>query len=105
MTINKFIKKNKSKILKPYIIAELGVNHECSIKIAKRMVVEAKKGGADAVKFQAYKAEKIASKNSPAYWDIKKENTKNQYDLFRKYDHFNEDDFKLLSKFCKKTKI
>ena len=63
MTINKFIKKNKSKILKPYIIAELGVNHECSIKIAKRMVVEAKKGGADAVKFQAYKAEKIASKN------------------------------------------
>lgn len=105
MNINKFIKKNKNKISKPYIIAELGVNHECSINIAKRMVVEAKKGGANAVKFQAYKAEKIASKNSPAYWDIKKENTKNQYDLFKKYDRFNENDFKLLSKFCKKNKI
>ena len=30
-----------------------------------------KKGGADAVKFQTYKAELLASKNSPAYWDIK----------------------------------
>ena len=37
MTINKFIKKNRSKISKPYIIAELGVNHECSIKIISFM--------------------------------------------------------------------
>ena len=48
----------------PYIIAEVGVNHNCSIKIAKKMIKQAKTGGAHAVKFQTYKAEKIASKQS-----------------------------------------
>ena len=40
------------------------------------MILMAKKGGADAVKFQTYKAELLASKNSPAYWDTNKEKTK-----------------------------
>lgn len=105
MIIDKFLKKKHNKFSKPYIIAELGVNHDCSLKIAKRMILEAKQGGANAVKFQAYKANKIASKNSPAYWDTKKESNKNQYDLFKKYEKFNEKDFKLLHKFCKKIKI
>ena len=61
---------------KPFIIAEIGVNHECSVKRAKRLILLAKKGGADAVKFQTYKAEKLASKHSPAYWDKKEEKTK-----------------------------
>ena len=47
----------------PYIIAEIGVNHECSIKLAKKMIDQASSGGAQAVKFQTYKAEKIAAKN------------------------------------------
>ena len=39
--IKKFLNKIKSK---PYIIAEVGVNHECSIKKAKkRMILMAKK--------------------------------------------------------------
>ena len=38
-----------------YIIAEAGVNHECSISKAKKLILLAKKGGADAIKFQAYK--------------------------------------------------
>ena len=45
----------------PYIIAEVGVNHEGDMDLAKRMVSEAKEGGAHAVKFQAYKAATIAS--------------------------------------------
>jgi N-acetylneuraminate synthase len=105
MIIDKFLKKKHNKFSKPYIIAELGVNHDCSLKIAKRMILEAKQGGANAVKFQAYKANKIASKNSPAYWDTKKESNKNQYDLFKKYEKFNEKDFKLLHNFCQKIKI
>ena len=48
-----------------YIIAEIGVNHECSINLAKKMIKQAKNSGANAVKFQSYKADKIASKNSP----------------------------------------
>ncbi len=54
-------------IKRPYIIAEAGVNHEGKIDLAKRLIDEAKEGGADAIKFQTYKAETIASKDSPAY--------------------------------------
>ncbi len=98
---NKFFKKLK----KPYLIAEIGVNHGCSLKRAKSMILLAKKGGADAVKFQAYKAENLASKYSPAYWDKKKEKTKSQYLLFKKYDKFGFRDYKILHNFCKKKGI
>ena len=64
------------RIKKPYLVAEAGVNHECSINTATKMIKLAKLGGADAIKFQYYKAETIASKKSPAYWDTKKENQK-----------------------------
>ena len=50
----------------PYIIAEIGVNHEGSLDQAKKLIDLAKEGGADAVKFQTYKAELLASKNSPS---------------------------------------
>ena len=53
--------------LSPYVIAEIGVNHEGSIDLAKRLIDEAAEGGAHAAKFQSYKAGKIASKFSPAY--------------------------------------
>ena len=33
----------------PYIIAEAGVNHEGSMELAKRLIREAKEGGADAI--------------------------------------------------------
>jgi len=85
---------------KPYIIAEIGVNHEGSIEKAKLMMDQAKMGGADAVKFQTYKAEKLASKNSPAYWDLTKESTKSQYDLFKKHDKFGEKEFTELAKYA-----
>ena len=71
---------------RPFIIAEAGVNHEGNMDLAKRVVEEAKEGGADAVKFQTYRAEFLVSRNSPAYWDLGKEPTESQYDLFKKYD-------------------
>ena len=60
---------------KPYIIAEAGVNHEGDIDIARKLIEQAKLGGADAIKFQTYKADKIASKDSPSYWDLSQEPT------------------------------
>lgn len=89
----------------PYIIAEIGVNHECSIKMAKKMIFLAKKGGADAAKFQTYKAELITSKFARGYWDTKKEKTKSQFQLFKKYDLFEKQHYQELSDYCKKIKI
>jgi len=91
--------------LKPYIIAEIGVNHEGSIDLAKRLIDEAVLSGAHAAKFQSYKAEKIALKNSPAYWDKSKESTDSQYKLFQKYDGFEQNDYEELADYCQSVGI
>jgi len=91
--------------LRPYIIAEIGVNHEGSLELAKRLIDEAAEGGAHAAKFQSYKAGKIASKHSPAYWDTSKEPTQSQYKLFQKYDTFGEDEYIELARYCQSKKI
>ena len=90
---------------KPYIIAEIGVNHENSFDTAIKIIDLAKEGGADAVKFQSYKADTLASKDSPAYWDITKEPTLNQNKLFKKYDSFEAKDYLNLFLYCKKIGI
>ena len=64
-------KKNSLGLNLPYFIAEIGVNHGCSISLAKKQILLAKKNGAHAVKFQSYKAETITSINSPSYWNRK----------------------------------
>ena len=89
----------------PYIIAEIGVNHEGSLEQAKLMIDYAKSAGANAAKFQSYKAEKLASKNSPAYWDTSKETTKSQYELFKKFDSFGEEEYLHLANYCQQIGI
>ena len=73
---------------RPYIIAEAGVNHSGNLDHAIKMIDAAAKSGANAIKFQSYKAGRLASKFSPAYWDTKKEKTKTQFELFKKFDNF-----------------
>ena len=90
---------------RPYIIAEIGVNHEGSLATAKLLIEAAKRGGADAAKFQTYKAGLIASKFSPSYWDTSEEPTTSQYELFTKYDSFGEAEYKELADHCKKFEI
>ncbi len=98
-------KKIVSKKSLPYIIAEIGVNHECSLQMAKKLIYLAKKGGADAAKFQTYKAHLITSKYAKSYWDTKKEKTKSQFELFKKFDLFEKKHYEELSDYCKKLKI
>ena len=89
----------------PFIIAEIGVNYydharELGISVldaAKLMIDEAAQGGAHAVKFQTYKAGKLASKHSPAYWDQSEEPTSSQFELFSKFDHFGEPEYRALA--------
>jgi N-acetylneuraminate synthase len=99
------IQKDQWKVQPPYIIAEAGVNHEGSIDLAKRLIDEAKEGGAHAIKFQTYKADTIASKNSPAYWDLNEESTTSQHALFTKYDKFWKSEYEELKLACEKMDI
>ena len=50
---------------KVFIIAEIGVNHDGKIEKAKELISGAKVAGADAVKFQSYKAHELASIDTP----------------------------------------
>jgi len=86
---------------RPFIVADAGVNHENDINIAKRMIDDVARAGADAIKFQTYKAEKIASRNSPAYW----ETGKTQYEYFKKYDKFGEEDYRELAEYANEKNI
>jgi N-acetylneuraminate synthase len=108
MTIKEFFSRPRPllrRIGQPYIIAEAGVNHEGSMDLAKRLIAEAKEGGADAIKFQTYKADTIASKHSPSYWDLSKEPTTSQHELFKKYDKFWKKEFEELKKECDRVGI
>ena len=97
------IKNNKFSI-----IAEIGVNYYdiaskfriSNIDAAKLMIKEAKKAGIHAVKFQTYKANTLAVKNSPYYWDISEESTTSQYELFKKFDSFGYDEYRTLFDYC-----
>lgn len=89
----------------PYVIAEIGVNHEGSLEQAKKLIDLAKAGGADAAKFQSYKAELLVIRDSPAYWDQTKEPTKTQYELFKKLDSFGPEEFLELADHCSRIGI
>src|SRR3972149_4588947 len=93
--------------LDPLVIAEIGVNFYdiaeqrgiSLIDAAKLMLKEAIEAGADMAKFQSYKSNTLAAKNSPAYWDTTKETTTSQYQLFQKFDHFGAADYRELARY------
>lgn len=95
------------------LIAEIGVNYYdiakklnvSLIDAAKYMVLSAKNAGIHAVKFQSYKAETLASKYSPSYWDISEEPTTSQYELFKKFDAFEKNEYQELADYCNKIGI
>lgn len=96
-----------------FIIAEIGVNYYDIatqrgmnlLNAAKLMIDEAVNSELDAVKFQTYKAGKLASRYSPAYWDTNEESTTSQYELFKKFDSFGFDEYKELAAYCKEKDI
>ena len=54
-----------NKLTRCFLIAEIGVNHNGDINLAKEMISAAKEAGADAVKFQTFSANRLAIKNTP----------------------------------------
>jgi N-acetylneuraminate synthase len=78
-----------------YIVAEAGVNHKGSLEAAKRMIDEARRAGADAIKFQTYKAERLVTKTAPVYWDDV-QSTATQYAVFKRSGQFGEAEYRTL---------
>ena len=73
---------------KTFIIAEAGVNHNGSIDVAKKMIEEAARFGADAIKFQSFKAEKIVSKyaDKAEYQKQTTDSKESQYEMIKKLE-------------------
>ena len=73
---------------KVFIIAEAGVNHNGSLDLAKQLIDVAVDSGADAVKFQTFKAENLVSKNAEKA-DYQKQTTnasESQFDMIKKLE-------------------
>ncbi len=83
------------------IIAEAGVNHNGKLDLALRLCDEAKKAGADVVKFQTWKTENIITKNVDQA-DYQATNTgvrESQYDMLKKLE-LSYENFRTIKKHC-----
>ena len=94
---------NMKKYRKPFLIAEIGINHNGSLDIAKKLIDEAKKANFDAVKFQKRDIDLVYSKEildtireSP--WG----NTTREQKLGLEFD---EKDYDEIDNYCKKNNI
>jgi len=88
----------------PYIIAEIGINHNGRIKDIKKLIYSAKKSGANAVKFQLFKAETLASKNSKLKSLYKKKKKETLYQMWKRLEISNSK-LSLIKKITSKLKI
>lgn len=89
-----------------FIIAEAGVNHNGSLKLAKKLVDVAVDAGADAVKFQTFKADKLVSKGAHKA-DYQKQTTsakESQYEMIKKLE-LDENAHRELIQYCHEKKI
>lgn len=89
------------------IIAEAGVNHNGSIKIAKQLIDEAVNAGVDIIKFQTFNAEKLVSKSAKrAEYQRKNigDGNDSQYDMLKKLELSKENHEELIT-YCKEKGI
>ena len=90
---------------KIYIIAEIGVNHNGSLSLAKELIRECKKSGADAVKFQTYSSDSICARDTnKAPYQLKGQANESQLNMLRKYE-LKYSDFIKLKKYSESKEI
>ena len=89
-----------------FIIAEAGVNHNGDINLAKKLIDIASNAGADAVKFQTFKAEKLVLQDTDkAEYQMKSTGSEeSQYHMLKKLE-LTESDFEELKTYAEKKNI
>ena len=91
---------------KTFIIAEAGVNHNGSIKMACALIDVAAAAGADAVKFQTFKATEVISRHAPKadYQKLTTSDSESQLEMVQKLE-LSEADHRVLINHAKTKKI
>ena len=89
-----------------YIIAEAGVNHNGNIDIAMKLIEEASQAGADAIKFQTFKAENVVTHGAKkASYQVKNTSSSgSQYRMLKKLELPFESHYKLMD-YCSEKNI
>jgi sialic acid synthase SpsE len=83
-----------------FIIGEIGVNHNGNMDIAKQLILEGKKAGLDAVKFQTFKTDKLVSADAKkANYQQNNNANETQHEMLKKYELFFEQ-FEELKNYC-----
>lgn len=85
----------------PYVIAEVGINHNGDLGAALRMIEVAKDAGADAIKFQTFKAAEFVSDRNQmfTYTSQGKTVTEPMLDMFRRYE-MSVEDWRAIRRHC-----
>ncbi len=103
------LKKNRRN--KTFVIAEAGVHHGGSLEVGKKLITAAASAGADAIKFQTYKAETLVTRWAAQYWqsdtvpEAGPSGQATQFDYFKKRDSFGPEEYAELSRYAAEVGI
>ena len=90
-----------------FIIAEAGVNHNGDLRMARKLIDAACEAGADAVKFQTFKAERLVTQQAPKA-DYQKKSAapagESQYAMLRRLE-LSHENHRTLYEYCQKKRI
>lgn len=94
------------QLTQAYLIAEIGVNHNGDMSLAREMVLAARHAGADAVKFQTFTAAALATSGTPKvrYQEDTTSRTETHYEMLRKLELGRKEHHDLVA-FCAKTGV
>jgi len=89
-----------------YIIAEIGINHNGNVQLAKQMIDLAIECGVNALKFQIFKAEEFVSdpKTTYTYFSHGEKITESMLQMFKRYE-FDENKWTEIFNYCSDKKI